>query len=271
MITQRPYMARINPGGNFCGHVWKQPCLKIPTAFPMNLPAVIVKMTERFPTYYQKPRQTLPSLNGANGSQRQQRSERREACVLLFGSILLNLELSSMRCGIPTVDGFVPLSLKVLAKRAGLSYSRAERAMKDLKRAGLIAITQIAQMDDLGHFKGLPAIKKVNDIVFRLFGLGEMLKRAKKAAYKRLQQKAGNDQNPLSMTERLRVRLFISGIIHADENQKVGKHTLSHPLPSHGPPGKTQADVLIQLIQEHPDWSNRQVIDEAKRLTRHSF
>lgn len=271
MTINRPYIARCNFGGNFCGHVWQQPCLKIPTPFPVNLPAVIVKMTERFQTYYQKPRQTLPSLNAANGSQRQQRSERREACILLFDSILLNLELSSMRCGIPTVDGFVPLCLKVLAKRAGLSFSRAERAMKDLKRAGLIAITQITQVDDLGHFKGLPAIKKVNDIVFRLFGLGEMLKRAKKAAYKRLQQKVGNDQNPLSMTERLRVRLFFAGIKHADENQKVGNQTLSRSLPSHDPPGKTHAEILIQLIQEHPDWSNRQVIDEVKRLTRHSF
>jgi hypothetical protein len=176
-----------------------------------------------------------------------------------------------MRCGIPTVDGFVPLSLKVLAKRAGLSYSRAERAMKDLKRAGLIAITQITQVDDLGHFKGLPAIKKVNEIVFRLFGLGEMLKRAKKAAHKRLQNKVGKDQNPLSMTERLRVRLFFAGIKHTGENKKVGNPILTHPLPSHDPPGKTQADILIQLIQEHPDWTNKQVIDEAKRLTRHSF
>lgn len=133
MTNERPYVPRCNPGGNFCRHTHHQPRLTIPTPFPANFPAVIVKLTERFPAYYHQPRRQIPSLDLANGSQRQQRSERREACVLLFGSILLNLELSSLRCGIPTLEGFVPLSLKVLAKRAGLSYSRAERAMKDLK------------------------------------------------------------------------------------------------------------------------------------------
>jgi len=72
----------------------------------------------------------------------------------------------------------------------------------DLKRAGLIAITKITQIDDLGHFKGVPAIKKVNELVFRLSGLGEMLERARKAVFKRLQNKVGKDSNPLSMTER---------------------------------------------------------------------
>lgn len=135
----------------------------------------------------------------------------------------------------------------------------------DLKRAGLIAITQITQVDNLGHFKGVPAIKKVNELVFRLFGLGEMLNRARKAAFKRLQNKVGKDSNPLSMTERLRVRLFVSGFAHSGERKKCNG-SLDHSLSSVDPPSKTQADILLTLIEQHPDWSNRQVLDEAKKL-----
>jgi len=207
-----PYVPRVNLGGNFCGHYPDSPTLNTTLVeFPDKFPSVLIKFDERIDAYYANPKSVLESLNATNNSKKQQSSARREACVLLLKSIARNTELSTMRCGVPSTDGFGPLTLKTLAIRAGLSLSRAKRAMQCLKRAGLIAVTRITQVDDLGRYKGVPAIKRLNDIVFSLFGLGEMLKRARKAAYKRLQVGMGKDNAKKSVTKVIGIKLLLAG------------------------------------------------------------
>jgi hypothetical protein len=140
-----PYVPRVNLGGNFCGHYPDSPTLNTTLVeFPDKFPSVLIKFDERIDAYYANPK-VLESLNATNNSKKQQSSARREACVLLLKSIARNTELSTMRCGVPSTDGFGPLTLKTLANRAGLSLPRAKRAMQCLKRAGLIAVTRITQ------------------------------------------------------------------------------------------------------------------------------
>lgn len=209
--SAHPYIPRVNNGGNFCGHYPDNPVLTPLVAFPEKFPSVLIKFSSRIADYYARPA-LLPSLNATNNSKKQQSSARREACVRLLKSIALNTELSTMRCGIPTPAGFAPLTLNVLAIRAGLSLSRAKRAMHCCKRAGLLSVTQITQFDDLTRkYKGVPAIKRLNDVVFSLFGLGEMLKRARKAAYKRLQVKLGKHHAKVSVKDIVGVKLLLAG------------------------------------------------------------
>jgi len=81
---------------------------------------------------------SAPSLDLANGSNRQQRSERREACILMLTVLLKYTDLASLRIGIPTPDGFLSLTIDFLAKQTGMALRRAERALADLKAAGLV-------------------------------------------------------------------------------------------------------------------------------------
>lgn len=211
-------------------------------------------MMERIKEYYYSPNRFLPSLNFANGSQRQQRSERREACIALFNAILLHTELTSMRCGIPTENGFTPLTINVLARRAGISFSRAERAIRDLKRAGMIAVAQITQIDDLGHYKGVPAIKRVNDVLFKIFGLGDMLKRARKAAYKRLRAFLNETKKPIPVSHILKIKLF---------NPEPDKHARQRSTPKiNAPPNKTE--LFRRLSYQHPELTPEEVIQLIK-------
>lgn len=246
-----PYVPRVNLGGNFCGHYPDSPTLTTLIAIPDKLPSVLVKFCERVDLYYSNP-DVLRPLNASNLSKKQQSSARREACILLLKSIALNSELSTMRCGIPTTEGFAPLTVNVLAKRAGLSISRAKRAMQCLKRASLIAVTIIADRDDLtGKYKGVPAIKRLNDIVFSFFGLGEMLKRARKAAYKRLQENFGKNIKT-SVRDILGVKLLLSG--SANSKKKVKE--VAYP--------QNRTALFKQLAIDNPHLSTEEIFNMIK-------
>jgi hypothetical protein len=245
-----PYVQRVNLGGNFCGHYPDSPTLNtLVVEFPDKFPSVLIKFSERVEAYYARPKSVLESLNATNNSKKQQSSARREACVLLLKSIARNTELSTMRCGVPSPDGFGPLTLKTLANRAGLSLSRAKRAMQCLKRAGLIAVTRITQVDDLGRYRGVPAIKRLNDIVFSLFGLGEMLKRARKAAYKRLQVNMGKDNAQKSVKKIIGVKLLLAG-----SGNKGGKpKEVAYP--------QNRTELFRQLSIDNPHLSAEEVVN----------
>ena len=91
--ANRAYVPRVNLGGNFCGHDPSDPILN--TLNPVKtgkggLPRVLSLCMERMDSYYARPSKVLPTLNAANGSQRQQRSERREACIRLLKALLKN-------------------------------------------------------------------------------------------------------------------------------------------------------------------------------------
>ncbi|MEI2745988.1 MAG: hypothetical protein V9G22_11345, partial [Ottowia sp.] len=134
-------------GGNRCGH---DPCCPRwfePPAHHAPHPKILVKLQAAVRAYFADPA-VLPSLNAANGSARRQRSERREACLALLGALVHYLDLVTLRVGIPQADGsFQGLTLEFLAERAGLGLRRAERACRDLRKAGLVEVYPIAQQD----------------------------------------------------------------------------------------------------------------------------
>ena len=140
-----------------------------------GLPRVLTTLMERLPGYYDSSRQVIPSLDLANGSDRQQRSERREACVRIVNALLLHTEVASLRVGIPTSTGFLNLTFDYIANKTGMTLRRSERALRDLKRAGLITVAQPRQLKEDGTWKGLSAVKAISKDLLSLFGLTDML------------------------------------------------------------------------------------------------
>jgi len=134
----RAYVPRANLGGNFCGHDPRNPRFTLTRPAKTGqggIPRVLTLCAERLKSYYAHPRQLIPSLDLANGSERQQRSERREACVLLLTALLKYADLASLRVGIPTPDGFLSLTVDYIAQQTGMTLKRVERALADLKTA----------------------------------------------------------------------------------------------------------------------------------------
>lgn len=189
-INTRKYVPRVNNGGNYCGHNPDAPRLGLvkPTTLK-NRPKILQRLQEELRQYYYSPSR-LPSLNAANRSKRQQRSERREACLLVLAAVLEYTDLTSLRCGVPSADGFQSLTFEFLAEYIGIGMRRIERAVADIKFANILTVSQPRQMQEDGSYRGLAAIKSVNSLLFGAFGLLKWLKHERKRASERLAKKA---------------------------------------------------------------------------------
>ena len=84
--------------GNNCGHIPENPRWFNPPE-QHTRPHIIKKAIAGIQAYYANPTLLIPSLNFANGSDRQQRSERREGCLSVLGCLLHYLDLASMGYG----------------------------------------------------------------------------------------------------------------------------------------------------------------------------
>jgi len=269
----RAYVPRANLGGNFCGHDPRNPRFTLTRPAKTGkggIPLVLTLCAERFKSYYDNPRRLIPALDLANGSARQQRSERREACVLLLTALLKYMDLASLRVGIPTQDGFLSLTVDYIAEQTGMTLKRAERALADLKTAGLVTIAQARQRRPDGSWKGLAAIKAISRHLFALFGLGKRLQRERAKASQRLQQKVQQwareaDQATSEEKRAGQARLALAlKALSSLPGRPGGK-------PKHKPPDDLEDRrrlnlKLAELKAQHWDWSRERLIEEAERM-----
>lgn len=292
-LASHPYTPRINEGGNFCGHYPFAPRLELksPIKHPLDpelkrlrdtawayedgdpakpkggIPLVLARLIERIPQYYSRPRGTIPSLDLANGSTRQQRSERREACICIMAAFLKYTDLSSLRVGIPTSGGFLNFTVKYLAKSTHMSLKRCERAIKDLKRAGLITVSQPRELQPDGSWRGLAAVKAVNKTLFEVFGLGGMLKKERDKASKRLKVKSDkwrrdSDGKP-NRAGVARMSLLLGGA--TEEKPKPKPKSMAPPNPrAELDRKKLIANLAVKFKIEHPDWNSQKCHEAAE-------
>jgi hypothetical protein len=128
----------------------------------------------------------LPTLNAANGSGRQQRSERRESCIAILSCILHYMDLITLRVGIPQADGSLQgLTMSYLAELSGLGERRAERAIHDLKAAGIITVHPICEKVSDTVYKGVAAVRTVSVKLFTVLGLDAWLNHERRRAGER--------------------------------------------------------------------------------------
>jgi hypothetical protein len=194
-------------GGNRCGHDPEKPRFFVPPESHKGRPLILRRLEGKIRAYFDDPRKTIPSLDLANGKDRQQRSERREACLAVLGCMVHFLDLATLRVGIPTRGGFRGLTVPYLAELSGLGGRRAERAVADLVKAGLITVHPLCQRKDDLTFKGYAAIRTISATVFALFGLGRWLPHEREKAAARLKKK----QRKQEAAELAKVKLALGG------------------------------------------------------------
>jgi hypothetical protein len=187
--------------GNRCNHNPEAPRFFSPsdnqrTERHSPRPAILKRLTSAIEEYFDSPK-ILPTLNAANGSQRQQRTERREACCAVLGVLVHFLDLVTLRVGIPQTNGSmegIPMESKDLdgggrivglAEMAGLCVRRAERAIRDLKAAGIITVHPICEKIEEGVYKGYAAIRTITAKLFDVVGLGRWLTHERRKAKER--------------------------------------------------------------------------------------
>lgn len=170
--------------GNKCGHRPDAPRFFAPPEKHALRPSVLRTSIAKLCGYFSNPK-LFPLLNAANDSDRQQRSERREACVLLMSCILHYMDLVTYRVVIPGENGGMGLTMPYLSTLTGLGERRAERAIRDLKKAGIITVHPICEKLTDGTYKGLAAIRAVSKHFFAALGLLDWLKHEQRKATER--------------------------------------------------------------------------------------
>lgn len=269
----RPYVSRVNHGGNFCGHQTDSPRLDLhkPEASKRR-PGILIELQERIRRYYNDPN-VLPSLRNANKSKqgRKQRSERREGCLVLLAAVLEHTDLVSLRCGVPTPSGFMSLTLPYLVKITGLHPRRAERAMADLKQANLLTVNQPRQLKEDGTWRGLAAVKAVNKLLFTVFGLAQRLKHEKDRAAERLAKKIKKTGGTL--TTWARNALVIGGGKQSGKFRATADSDRSARKPTVDPQELQRVKIQLQvaLMQAHPEWKSQEVNAEVDRVISDKF
>lgn len=239
-MTGRAYVPRVNEGGNFCGHNPAAPRLVLAVPPSERMPLILRRLLERMQDFFWRP-DVLPSLNAANRSERVLRSERREGCLLVLSSILKFTDVESLRVGIPTAEGFSGITIPLLAKHAGITLRRAERAVANLKAAGLLTVSPVAERQADGSYLGVAAIKAVSKHLWGCFGLLDMLKHEREKAAKRarkVQRKAGNV------------------VSRATSRAALVLDAIKTNLPSRRPDPELQRRIAlreIELRMQHPD------------------
>ena len=176
--------------GNRCGHCSNRPSLT--PARPIRkgaggLPRLLSLAAERAKEWYRHPQK----CHVLNKSDRQTRSERREAYQVIIETMLSFLDLASLCLGTPTLDnGFVDVDMKALVDASGMSQRRCERAIADLKSAGLVEVKQPRKINEHGDYVGLRAIRVIREAFFEFLNLGPMLRTERIKATERLRRKA---------------------------------------------------------------------------------
>jgi len=238
--------------GNRCGHDPARPRFFVPPENHRGRPLILRKLEEKIRDYFDDPRKTIPSLDLANGKDRQQRSERREACLSVLGCMVHFLDLATLRVGIPTQGGFRGLTVPYLAELSGLGERRAERAIADLVEAGLVTVHPLCQRKDDLTFKGYAAIRTISATVFALFGLGRWLPHEREKAAARLKKK----QRKQEAAELAKVKLALGGLAnhHKGQSTAQGGAAVQNPPQASGPksPLEYLADIKAMLNGKAP-------------------
>lgn len=175
--------------GNRCGHNPDSPQWdKIVTPEVRGtLPVILGDMVDNAIAYYADPLSLRPLaavMNGKekgkrtkyrgtnnDGTVRKSRSEAREAEVLVMVSILLHMDVTSLRVGTPRKgDAFSHRTCKELAARVSLidpktkkPNRRFQRAFTRLQEAGLLNMTRVGTQDKNGRIIQTAAVKSVTE------------------------------------------------------------------------------------------------------------
>ncbi len=181
--------------GNWCGHAPDAPrFFKAPTEHKAR-PLILKWASEACQTFYARPAKHFKSAKACRRSKRQQRSESREAMASIAQVLLHYTELASLRVGFPNASGeFISLTVKFLAKKAGIGLKRAQRALEVMKRAGYIKIIERFDIKN-DQFIGLAAVKSLTITFMKACGINlQALSAQRSLARKRLDKKRHHEK-----------------------------------------------------------------------------
>jgi hypothetical protein len=158
--------------GNRCGHNPYSPRFYNRPDNHQRRPSLLEQTIEKLKDIYHWPKRLLKQINQLHPNNRKKRSERREAIISVAQVLLHYLELETLHVGFYTQEGeFISLDLAYIAKKAGVSFIRAKRAVTDLVKSGYIKLSRQFNKKADGTFAGKASIREINVTFFIDLGM----------------------------------------------------------------------------------------------------
>ena len=180
---------RVNIGGGYCGHDNDNPTIELARRVNItkSYPKLITRAMSRMEKYYSRP-SLFPSLmycqphkkrKTKRGVSRRQYSQRRYACVVVLAALLKRMDIKTLKILVSDSDGnFYDCKVSVLVNDTGLHPRRVERALADIKDAGLVKVlARPVEKDEQGKFTAMPAVRSFNESFFGVLGMHSWLKK----------------------------------------------------------------------------------------------
>lgn len=174
---------------------------------------VIKKACQRLIHYTRREIVLFPSLercpvDGRFPRQRSQYVPRRHACMLVLAQQLRTLDLVTMRVGVNKAGDVLGMRLDTIAEVTRLDDRRVDRAVRDLRNAGMIKSHRRAEAVNDGQYIGRTSVRVIADDVFAALGLGKHLARARKHFS---ELASARPKQPNDPAKQARVRLALKG------------------------------------------------------------
>jgi hypothetical protein len=162
ILNDRTNQIQAVVSGNRCGHVPDAPRFFNSPDHHKRRPTVLDRAIDQWQVVYRKAKKFFRKLATTHTDGRQVRSERREAIAAVSQVLLHYLELSTLKVGFYVgLNKFIHLDIEYIANKAGLSFSRAKRAITALAEAGYIKTTRQYKKKEDGTFDGEPSIREI--------------------------------------------------------------------------------------------------------------
>lgn len=100
--------------------------------------------------------------------------DRREACVTVLQRLLRHIDLVSMRVSVQGND-VIGIKLATIAEDAGLDDRRVDRAIRDLRDAGILTSFRRQEGDQRTGYIGRTSVRRISEALFGALGLGAKL------------------------------------------------------------------------------------------------
>jgi hypothetical protein len=270
---------RINLGGNFCGFSLEAPSYLglIPEHTGSgSIPRVLTMAANRLAEYFDDPN-VLPGLAASNGRQRTMRCERRDACLCLLLVCISNTDVLTLLVGRPkhrASTKILPYTITWLANKAGLPLRRAERALSDLVRAGILTISQRREKTADGQYRSQAAVKRVNPNLFVALGLKRMLSHAQSYMGKKLKRSHRHTTSSFEEEkEKAHFQMFTHGLFSQGGIKNPGIRRPNKPSRHQPELTERQRHEFLrlqgELMMEFPDLPvddvNRIALEKASR------
>lgn len=106
-----------------------------------------------------------------------------------------------------------------IAEKTGLNLKRAERAVRDLVKSGLITVHPLCEKLSDTLYKGYAAIRTISAKLFTIFGLGGRLRYEREKASARLKKRTRKEE----AKGKAKVDLILSSTLGPSGPAKTGR------------------------------------------------